>query len=172
MSDQHKPLTAAEIEELKALEAQASKGTWVVEKPFSHPGVQAVKTDGSFDWICHAQVSNMPGWLKDSVFIAAMRNAIPRLLSMLTPPTDAEVREAVERLGNPAITQGEGFRMALVHRDYIDIILRAVQAPRLTVEHENVVRAAKQFCRAKTARDRHNGEQHLANMLAALEARN
>lgn len=63
MSDQHKPLTAAEIEELRQ--------------------------------VCANYANPNCGATGDEVHMAF--GCIPRLLSMLTPPTDAALREAVER---------------------------------------------------------------------------
>lgn len=91
--EQHRPLSAVEIEALRELEAKATKAPWVPDDmagpkaPYlCHKGAEGRPIVGRFDY-------NAPA---DMPLIAAMRNALPRLLSMLQPPTDAAVRDAVE----------------------------------------------------------------------------
>lgn len=125
------PLSAAEIEELRELEAKATPGVWYLHN------------NGAADMVASTG-SNWPVALKpgdnDGHLICAMRNALPRLLSMLQPPADAEVREAVD-----AVLQAIGW--ADMHQQFDDEIaqvsigevrtllsyVRAAQSPRLTV---------------------------------------
>lgn len=76
---------------------------------------------------------------------------LPCLLSTLTPPPDAAVREAVERC-EAHIRAHTGHVYSL--GEAISILLRAVQAPRLTGEQVEQIRHAEKFLRAK--------EQHIA----------
>jgi len=92
--DSHKPLTAAEIEELKAL------------------------LDADPD---------MP----------VGQDTVRALLSKLTPPPDAAVREAVEaaeRYAMPNIAFQELISTPHLSSKHLSTLLRAVQAPRLTEE--------------------------------------
>jgi hypothetical protein len=67
-----------------------------------------------------------------------MRNALPRLLSMLTPPTDAAMREAVAYLTNGWEENAE----ASMFKAHVETLIRAVQAPRLTPERVDRLREA------------------------------
>ena len=73
---------------------------------------------------------------KEAMFVL---EALPRLLSLLTPPPDAAVREAVERLsaGVNGPWEGSGSMFADIRTH-----LRAVQAPRPSSEQHRVVRIA------------------------------
>jgi len=65
----------------------------------------------------------------------------PRLLAMLTPPADAEVREAILSIKHQVHEQGVS--MPQIYADDIRTLLRAVRAPRLTGltgEQESVLR--------------------------------
>lgn len=83
MTTEHKPLSAAEIEDLRELEAKATPGEWRADINgcgwvYTRPG------SGDTSKIrCDRE--------EHAALIAAMRNALPRLLSMLTPPADATV---------------------------------------------------------------------------------
>ena len=134
MSDKRKPLTTAEIEELRELEAKATPGPWEVGETDKY-GQQTVGDKFITLLSCwhHSVESLEEESIANASLIAVMRNALPRLLSMLTPPTDAAVREAVERL-----TFGMAQDFVPLTAD-IEVIIRAVQAPRLTLEQ---VRAA------------------------------
>ena len=89
MTTYHKPLTAAEIEKLRELEAKATPGEWEVvyrssdELQTTFVGLKLgneIFEIGSTTYGKHTH---------DAALIAAMRNALPRLLSMLQPPADA-----------------------------------------------------------------------------------
>lgn len=104
----HKPLTAGEIEEIKSLEAKATPGPWAWEFTGDdntcavgtvmdeNDNFVAGMVDGDADTIVVDSVCREVTNQQDAAFIAAARNALPRLLSLLTPPPDAAVREAVE----------------------------------------------------------------------------
>lgn len=142
MEDSRKPLTAVEIEEMKALEAKATPGEWVSEP--CHKGescwCRAIGVVGDEDnYVAPSGCLSTD----DAAFVAAVRNVLPRLLSMLTPPTDAAVREAVEELERKLAwlrshPKEESANVGIVQlRIDLDILLhyvRAVQTPRLTVE--------------------------------------
>lgn len=157
----HKPLTAGEIEELRELEAKATPGPWEHISPQPpelwdariFAGTRFVGMIGNSD--------NQDGCdSHNAALIAAMRNALPRLLSMLTPPPDAELREAVEHIGevldNVRCHLGicgpgdDGERKAdasdnwgiLDALDECRTLLRAVRAPRPSSEQHRVVRIA------------------------------
>jgi len=126
MEDSRKPLTAWEIEELRKLEAKATPEPWRVEQRGANGDVRLCGKDEYGD---ECVLADYMGWdTDDFALVAAMRNALPRILSMLTPPTEAEVRKA---FGNVC------YRMNMRdHVEYEDVetLLRAVQAPRLTGE--------------------------------------
>jgi len=64
-------------------------------------------------------------------------NALPRLLSLLTTPTDAAVREAVEEAEIAIIHERHLHNMGeccTIRSSHLRTLLRAVQAPRLTGE--------------------------------------
>ena len=69
-------------------------------------------------------------------------NALPRILSLLTPPPDAAVKEAVERLSRFDYRWGRDLGTTAVRVDDLHILLRAVQAPRPSSEQHRVVRIA------------------------------
>jgi hypothetical protein len=110
----HKPLGAGEIEELKALHSRA-------DVAFSH-GDEASELQA----------------------IGQILEYLPRLLSMLTPPPEAEVREAVEQVeydlnkasygGCVGPTDEWSFFVWSVRT-----LLRAVQSPRLTEEQREAI---------------------------------
>lgn len=106
MSDQHKPLTTAEIEELmeriETALALHHEGGPLAETPLKIPA-------GAYRALVDAK----------------------RLLSLLTPPTDAELREAVERHEQMLELLHTGNEAWIAD---CRLILRAVQAPRLTGE--------------------------------------
>ena len=89
MSSEHKPPGAAEIEKLRELEAKATPGEWVADLDGHESSIRRCDDDCLFAIDLQED---------DAALIAAMRNALPRLLSMLQPPADAAVREAVEGL--------------------------------------------------------------------------
>lgn len=104
MSDQHKPLTAAEIEELRRIAA--------LEEPT----------------------------LAD---LADVASQLDRLLSMLTPPTDTELREAVERMECVLLSRLlDGVANVEVMYADLSVLLRAAKAPRLTPEQVEAVKTA------------------------------
>lgn len=92
--------------------------------------------------VLYAEYCRNGGGLEDKQLDAVM-SALPRLLSMLTPPPDAELREAVEAAEECIRVGGWGH---LFNEDHLHIVIRAliraVQAPRLTGEQEAVLRAA------------------------------
>lgn len=155
--DSHKPLTAGEIEELKALEAKATPGPWAWEFT-GDDNTCAVGTvmdendnfvagmiDGDADTVVVDSVCPEVSNQQDAAFIAAARNILPRLLSMLTPPPDAAVREAVEQVdGEIRVGEKVGLINDLssipVEIKTLRTLLRAVQAPRLTAEQRKVMR--------------------------------
>lgn len=139
MSDQHKPLTAAEIEELRELEAKATPGPWEVGETDKY-GQQTVGDKFITLLSCwhHSVESLEEESIANASLIAVMRNALPRLLSMLTPPTDAELREAVERHEQMLELLHTGNEAWIAD---CRLILRAVQAPRLTREQEEAVKS-------------------------------
>lgn len=99
------PLSAAEIEELKRLHVAA----------LENRGVFTERKASFYDYLCET-----------------MFNALPRLLSMLQPPSEASVREAVEHcseraffLTNEVRVNNEKLRILLSH-------VRPGQSPRLT----------------------------------------
>ena len=61
---------------------------------------------------------------------------LPRLLSLLTPPPDAAVREAVEHLSSGWGESAAASRF----KGHVYTLIRAVQAPRLTPEQVEAVR--------------------------------
>lgn len=87
--DSRKPLTEREIFELMDLELKATPGEWQAHDL----GASVHAPDGNP--LCRMLPAMMSTVWDNSVFIAAARNALPRLLSLLTPPPDAAVREAV-----------------------------------------------------------------------------
>lgn len=123
MSEQHKPLTAAEIEELKDA-LQGADDLLCIAFKF---GIQEPEEGSIGGKIRHA-----------------LRDTIPRLFSILTPPTDAALREAVERC-EAHIRAHTGHVYSL--GEAIATLLRAVQAPRLTGEQVELVNSelAKQL---------------------------
>lgn len=121
MSYQHKPLTVAEIEELmeriETALALHHEGGPLAETPLKIPA-------GAYRALVDAK----------------------RLLSLLTPPTDAEVREAVGRIETrmyPFPDGGYGLLHPGPSADDIRTLLRAVQAPRLTGDQEGGIREAE-----------------------------
>ena len=109
------PLSAAEIEELRELESKATKGPWAFS-PYGDEnrcGVGVVMDendepivglDETEDGIVVEPVAPEVDGYANTALITAMRNALPRLLAMLTPPADAgerleAVRDAIEVLG-------------------------------------------------------------------------
>ena len=76
---------------------------------------------------------------EEAMFVLA---ALPRLLSLLTPPPDAAVCEAVERLSRFDYRWGRDLGTTAVRVDDLHILLRAVQAPRPSSEQHRVVRIA------------------------------
>jgi len=108
--DSRKPLTAGEIEELRELEAKATPGPW---RDDHRVGCVAIYPGKKVNCICESEETRIAYWHgawvgendgcwtvpedvdANAALIAAMRNIFPRLLSLLTPPPDAAVREAV-----------------------------------------------------------------------------
>ena len=83
------PMSPAGIEELRELEAKATPGPWT----------NSLGTIESSEGWHIASVLGYVGPITkgaNAALIAAMRNALPRLLAMLQPPADAAVREALE----------------------------------------------------------------------------
>lgn len=144
MIDQHKPLTAAEIEELRELEAKATPGPWEVGETDKY-GQQTVGDKFITLLSCwhHSVESLEEESIANASLIAVMRNALPRLLSMLTPLTDAEVREAVERMREDL----RHFALDDPMKSDIDTLLRAVQAPRLTAEQVRILKRSENALR-------------------------
>ena len=66
-------------------------------------------------------------------------SALPRLLSMLTPPPDAAVREAVE-YAEVCLSDQSG--CTALGNKHLRTLLRAVQSPRPSSEQHRVVRIA------------------------------
>ena len=135
MTDEHKPLTAAEIDVLREMEAKATKGPWEHEylpEPGNCHTITAPGVPGSF----------VVGYIQacddnDAALIAAMRNALPRLLAMLQPPADAAVREAMGLVALSHKTGEKAEQDGYEAHDCssIDTLLsyaRAVQQPRMT----------------------------------------
>ncbi len=94
------PLSAAEIEELRELEAKATGGRWEFEAhgPDGHMALYSER-DHRFHGLRLFNVYDGDTKCADNIaLVAAMRNALPRILAMLQPPADAAVREAVEKL--------------------------------------------------------------------------
>ena len=134
MSDKSKPLTAEELEVLRELEAKATNVPW--ERVYrSNTDLQmtfvGIKRRSDFVEFGTTGFNNNN---EDAALIEAMRNALPRLLSMLQPPTDAAVREAVEYYCDKYMG---GVSEADLH---LGTLLRAVQAPRLTEERLEVLK--------------------------------
>ena len=133
MSDTTKTaLSAGEIEELKALEAKATPGPW-----FSSDDV--VYIEGNELLIKYADGRTVSGRKVATIdlaptheqdcataaLIAAMRNALPRLMSMLTPVEPQELAEAVEVI--------KSWRMDAEDEQWLlRTLLRAARAPRPT----------------------------------------
>ena len=104
MTDEHKPLTAAEIEDLRKLEAKATPGPWafgpygdenkygvgVVMDENDEPIVGLDETD---DGIVVESVAPEVDGYANAALIAAMRNALPALLRVVEAAARArEVR--------------------------------------------------------------------------------
>lgn len=124
--DSRKPLTAGEIEELKQLCANyANPACGVVEadvwKAFNAlPRLLYTLTQAQAEADILSRVIDVMGY-------SGSYQLIPeRLAALLTLPTDAAVREAVERL-----TFGMAQDFVPLTAD-IEVIIRAVQPPRLT----------------------------------------
>lgn len=131
-----KPLTAGEIEELRELEARATGGEWRVGEPDANgqPTVSDKYIELLSCW--HHSVGSIEKEAHaNAALIAAMRNALPRLISLLTPPPDAAVREAVDVL-SAAVSEDDDASNYLdnIHTPEVRTLLRAVQATRLTGE--------------------------------------
>lgn len=78
------------------------------------------------------------GGTVDNMYVVDMHRTCRRLLSLLTPPPDAAVREAAERVTGHANTVGGN---GMVHLErHLRTLLRAVQAPRLPPEQVEAVR--------------------------------
>lgn len=149
MSDEHKPLSAAEIEKLRALDAKATPGPWAFS-PYGDEnkcGIGVVMDendepiaglDDTEDGIVVESVAPEVEGHANAAIIAAMRNALPRLLAMLTPPADAAVREAMEyleaELGDADSVDPEGNCVRVLRFKLRTLLshIRAAQAPRLT----------------------------------------
>lgn len=156
MIDQHKPLTAEELKELRELEAKATPVPWAWEST-GEDNTCAVGTvmdeNDNFisgmveqdadtivvDSVC-PEVSNQ----QDAAFIAAARNVLPRLLTMLTSPTDAALREAVERLEKVAYFKVRSGEKLVDAHPHLRTLLRAVQAQRLTKEQVEAVESMQE----------------------------
>ena len=83
------PMVRAGIEELRELEAKATPGPWT----------NSLGTIESSEGWHIASVLGYVGPITkgaNAALIAAMRNALPRVLAMLEQPSDEKVREAVE----------------------------------------------------------------------------
>lgn len=82
MSNEHTPLTAAEITELRELEAKATPGPWISEP--CHKGESCwCRTIGVVgDEDNYVAPSGCLG-TDDAALIVSMRNALPRLLSRI-----------------------------------------------------------------------------------------
>lgn len=86
------PMTASEIEALRALERKATPGEWVSSDDFDLGdgiGVSVAKT-GELVVRVYGSASSSRGWSRtktkakaDAAFIVAARNAIPRLLATI-----------------------------------------------------------------------------------------
>lgn len=154
----HKPLTAGEIEEIKSLEAKATPGPWAWEFTGDdntcavgtvmdeNDNFVAGMVDGDADTIVVDSVCREVTNQQDAAFIAAARNALPRLLSLLPPPSDAAVREAVEWLNDELRTAPVVGNKPLIwtcEADYLRTLLRAVQAPRMTGEQVSALITAR-----------------------------
>lgn len=154
MSEQHKPLTVAGIEELKELEEKATPGPWAFG-PYSDEnkygvGVVMDENDEPIVGLDETQVGIVVESVAPEVeghhnaaLIVAMRNNLPCLLSLLTPPTDAELREAVES-AESLLAQVEPGKYC-VWEWPLRILLRVVQAPRLTGEQEEAIKEVAVF---------------------------
>ena len=132
MSDDNKPLSAAEIEELRELETKASPAPWW-EEYFSDDEENSVCCqEHEFGHTVVGIVCREMS-VEDRALITAMRNALPRLLSMLQPPTDAAVLEAVRYFDD---LRGEWSDEQLeVHLETLLDYARA-ETPRLTREQK------------------------------------
>lgn len=112
MSDQNKPPSAAEIEELKD-----------IARRYYDP-------EDGIQW--------------DEALVAV--RAIPRLLSMVQPPTDAAVREAVdaaEHYAMPNMAFQELINTPHLSSNHLRTLLRAVQAPSLNPMQVEAVKNAR-----------------------------
>lgn len=127
MSENTKPLTAQEIEELKELEAKATPGVWHLH---NNGAVDMIASTGS-NW----PVALNPGD-DDGHLVCAMRNALPSLLAMLTPaPLSPDVEAAVEEIERAeSFLDGgsDGIPTILLSVDSANVLLRAVRAPRIS----------------------------------------
>ena len=81
---------------------------------------------------------------KDLTCLALADGAL-HMASLLTSPTDAAVRDAVERMARLDYRWGKDLGTAAVRVDDIRTLLRAVQAPRPTGEQVEAVKWAKRF---------------------------
>lgn len=121
MTTEHKPLNAAEIEELRELEAKATKGPWAFS-PYGDEnrcGVGVVMDendepivglDETEDGIVVEPVAPEVDGYANAALITAMRNALPRLLAMLQPPACVGNDCGKTPCGNAcAVYDGPGF---------------------------------------------------------------
>ena len=149
--DSRKPLTAGEIEEIREMRAKATPGpvefciygskdkAWLKRELCnlvdSSPGAELYFV-GTPDGLVVALTGNGPTSKDNARFLAVMLNEFDRLLSMLTPPPDAAVREAVEHLSSGWGESAAASRF----KGHVYTLIRAVQAPRLTTEQVDYLR--------------------------------
>lgn len=142
--DSRKPLTAGEIEEMKQLCAD-----------YANPACGVVDADV---WKAFQALPRLLSMLEatDTALVMDDGGSVPPLL---TPPPDAAVREAVEFWADAETCPPIRSRWA-EFRHHALVLLRAVQAPRLTEEQRKAVKEAKEVFAI-------SGDVKLANRLAA-----
>ena len=113
------------IADLGAAEARATKGPWLVfrsgvgrtEKELNCPTISRVEMFGEHDYETRECVtdfwsSTSARWDADAAFIAAARNALPRLLALVRAQ-DAALRHAAIVACAPSARNGEAMAGAL-----------------------------------------------------------
>lgn len=132
-----KPLGAEEIEELRELLEKEKYSL-----PLEVRGHYARAVQYGYDG-CDIEIDDTMHAL-----ICGAVNALPRLLSMLTPPPDAEVKEAVNHMKTMLVVSrsDELGPIVMCNEYHLRTLLRAVQSPRLTDEQKEMLIRAEQFC--------------------------
>lgn len=82
MSDEMKDLTAEELAQLIALEARANPAPWGEE--WCYGACRHINKNCDVDAFAGGEAAGQDGWGRyDGIFVARMRNALPRLIAEL-----------------------------------------------------------------------------------------